>query len=135
MNLSESKKQTKATPTFSIWRPILTGASIGLYFGWFFRPVREPNFFIAIFLSLLISSLLTAWTIFRRKQYEQTIGQIVRNFPLLVLKYALVLAVLEARHFAFDWGGRAAVIALTMLMGALFGLWFFKMSNRSESVK
>ena len=43
---------------------------------------------------------------------------------LKYFKYVFVLAVLEGRHLAYNWGGKTAVSVLTTAMGAIAGGWF-----------
>lgn len=123
MDVSKEKKEGAKSEKFSIQRQMWVGAAIGLYFGWFFRPAREPSLFVVLFLSILITVLLTGWQLFRRRKMGKTAAQIWRKVPLLFIQYAAFLAILEARHFAYDFGGRLAVIVMTTIMGALSGLW------------
>ncbi|MEM7333662.1 MAG: hypothetical protein AAF490_16360 [Chloroflexota bacterium] len=123
MNAIERKKADKQPATFPIGRHLMVGAGIGLYFGWFFRPVREPSIAVILFLGLLITFALTGWQILRRKQESRTIGQIIKRMPTTFIQYAVVLSILEARHFAFEFGGRFAVIIMTTVMGGIAGIW------------
>lgn len=97
---------------------ILTGAGIGLYFGWFFRPMRDPSLYTVVGLSLVITVVMTLLRLYRgeRKRLIQSAGA-------TFVQFALVIAMLEARHFAFDFGGRFAVIIFTTIMGAVSGYW------------
>ena len=97
---------------------ILTGAGLGLYFGWFFRPMREPSFTIVFGLSLFIALVMTAIRFFRG-QREQLLRRALSSY----VRYIIVLGVLEGRHLAFDAGGRVAVIGMTVVLGALMGAW------------
>ncbi len=130
MNVVEGKKVNKQPATFPIGRHLLVGASIGLYFGWFFRPAREPSMFVILFLGILITIALSVWQIFRRKQENKTVGQIVSRIPATFVQYAFVLSILEARHFAFDFGGRFAVVVMTTIMGAIAGVWMAYKQHR-----
>jgi hypothetical protein len=106
-------------------RAVLVGAALGAYFGYFFRPVREPSLVIVVGLSLvaaLASTLLRAWLL--RKQAGQTPGSLLRYGLRMWLTFALFLAMLEGRHIAYDLGGRLATIAFTTLAGAGVGLWY-----------
>jgi hypothetical protein len=131
MNVYENKKSISTAEKMPpMWKHLWVGASLGLYFGWFFRPVREPSFFVVIFLGLLITVVLALWQTFRRKQDNLTFRQIIGKMPLAFFQYAVVLAILESRHFAFDFGGRWAVIVMTVIMGGLSGVWFAYRNNR-----
>lgn len=132
MNIVEEKKENKRVESMSLSRHLWVGGAIGLYFGWFFRPAREPSWVIVIFLGLLITVVLAAWQIFRRKKENRTVGQILRRLPMTFVQYAIVLTFLEARHFAYDFGGRFAVIIMTTILGALSGLW---MAYQSGNLK
>lgn len=95
---------------------VLTGAALGLYFGWFFRPLRDPSIVTILLLSTVITIVMTCIRMWRR-EWEQLAKRAASTW----VNYALILAVLEARHFAFDLGGRPAVIVMTILFGALAG--------------
>lgn len=100
-------------------RYILTGAAIGLYFGWFFRPgTREPSLVTVLFLTTIITIVVTLLRLWQ-KDRENLLQRTARTF----INYALILAILEARHLVLDWGGRWAVIAMTTIMGMLSGWW------------
>ncbi|MDJ0752255.1 MAG: hypothetical protein QNJ45_01970 [Ardenticatenaceae bacterium] len=93
------------------------GGAIGLYFGWFFRPVREPSILIVVGLSFLIALGLAVLSYFRRE------GSILTQFGRNMGKYMIILAVLECRHFAHDLGGRLAVVLMSVTMGMIIGVW------------
>ena len=111
----------KRAKKFSTSRYAWTGAAIGLYFGFFFRPQREANFGYALLLAVLVAVALTALHGWRERPPFKTIPT---YFALSFVKAALVLLLLEGRHIAFDWGGRTVVVIFSALMGALTGLWF-----------
>jgi hypothetical protein len=111
----------KSTAKYSTSRYAWTGAAIGLYFGFFFRPQREVNFGYALMLALLIAVVFTALHGWRERPSFKTIPA---YFAISFVKAALVMSLLEGRHFAFDWGGRTAVVIFCAVMGALSGLWF-----------
>lgn len=109
--------------SFGIARPIWLGGALGLYFGWFFRPVRDPSLIMALGISLVIGIVLILLNFFKREG-RLTFLQALTHFPLNVVQYFLILSVLESRHFLYDWGGRLAVLLFTGAMGVLFGIWF-----------
>jgi hypothetical protein len=112
-------------------RYLLVGAAIGAYFGYFFRPVREPSLLFVVTLSLVAavaSTLLRAWLM--RKQAGQTPGSLLRYGLRMWATFALFLAMLEGRHIAYDLGGRLATIAFTTLFGAALGLWYAFMAEK-----
>ena len=102
-------------------RYTLTGAGIGLYFGLFFRPVREPSIRVVIMLGLAI----TVVTILIRyyKGDRPTMGVLLKDSAFNFVKYALFLSILEGRHFFYDLGGRPIVASFTTLMGMIAGAW------------
>lgn len=114
-----SKQSAKKQPLWQ--RYLLTGAALGLYFGLFFRPLREPSLVLAVELGLLAALVTTLLPLFRgqRPSFVTFLKTLAGHF----LKYTLLLAVLELRHPVYDWGGRTAVSVMTTLMGALGGLW------------
>lgn len=112
----------------SIWqRYALTGAAIGLYFGWFFRPLREPSWNMVIGLSLLAALITMGLRTVKSKQFVLRV--FVRETAVSWLQFALFLAILEGRHLVYDWGGKTAVSLFTTLMGALMGIWYAAMSS------
>lgn len=100
---------------------LLTGGGLGLYFGLFFRPTREPSFAFAVALALLAVVVLTILALFKKDRPSLAeLGQTaVTNF----IKFALVLALLESRHYAYDWGGKWLVSLFTTGMGVIAGWW------------
>lgn len=111
----------KAESTHSLTRYVLTGGAIGLYFGWFFRPLREANYGYALMLALVAAVVMTGLYVWQKRPSLATLPQ---KFAITFVKTALVLTLLEGRHIAFDWGGKTAVILFTVIMGAATGLWF-----------
>lgn len=113
------KQSVKKQPLWQ--RYLLTGAALGLYFGLFFRPLRDPSPLLAIELGVLAALVMTVLPLFRgeRPSFVTLLKTLGSNF----LKYALLLLVLDARHPVYDWGGRTAVSVMTTLVGALGGLW------------
>lgn len=122
------KKATK----FSLNRYILTGAAIGLYFGLFFRPLREADYGYALLLAVVVAVVLTALHSWRNRPSLRTVPM---YFALTFIKAALVLLLLEGRHLAFDWGGKTAVTIFTTVMGAASGLWFAYEEKRRRAQK
>lgn len=126
--LKSGQKGGAAPAAYSTSRYIWMGAAIGLYFGWFFRPVRDPNLFIVIGLSFLIALVLFGFNLFKKERLS--FGRLLMQIPVNMIQYALILSILELRHFAFDWGGRLAVVIFTGLMGMLSGYWLAYRENR-----
>lgn len=119
---SKLKREANMTnATYSTARYIWLGGAIGLYFGWQFRPIRDPSIMVVIGLSLLISVVMLGLSLFKKDR--PNFGQLLLRFPLNFIQYAVMIAVLEMRHFALDFGGRFAVIIFTGVMGLLFGYW------------
>lgn len=100
---------------------LLTGAGLGLYFGLFFRPVREPSLLVIFGLSALIAFGIVVVRLFQKERLSA--GEIVRLLLSTYLKSVILLAVFEGRHLAYDWGGRVATTFFTTLSGGLYGLW------------
>ena len=111
----------KNEPKQLLPRYALTGGAIGLYFGLFFRPLREATFAYALLLALVaavVMALLHLW------QKRPSLSTLPAHFVITFVKTALALTLLEGRHIAYDWGGKTAVIIFTVIMGAATGLWF-----------
>ena len=121
MKVELRKTNRKNSTKFSLSRYMWTGAAIGLYFGLFFRPLREANYGYALLLALVVAVLLTGLHGWRQRPSLSTVPA---YFVFTFVKAALVLLLLEGRHLAFDWGGKTAVTIFTTLMGAVSGLLF-----------
>ena len=111
----------KGEPKQLLTRYALTGGAIGLYFGLFFRPVREPNFGYVLMLALLVAVVMSGLHWWQKRPPLVTMPA---YFATSFVKAALALAMLEGRHLAHDWGGKTAVTIFTVIMGAAAGLWF-----------
>ena len=99
----------------------LTGAAIGLYFGLFFRPARQPNLWFVLILASLITLVTVAIKVWRERP---SITQLLKSALSSFVKACLFLILLELRHPINDAGGRVAVTIFMTLMGALAGLWY-----------
>jgi hypothetical protein len=111
----------KGEPKQFLTRYALTGAAIGLYFGLFFRPMREANFGYALGLAGVVAVLMTGLHLWQKRPSLSTLPA---YFTITFIKAALALTLLEGRHIAYDWGGKTAVTIFTVIMGAATGLWF-----------
>ena len=111
-------------------RYALTGGTIGLYFGLFFRPMREANYGYALVLAAVVAVVMTGLHVWRKRPSFSTLPQ---HFAITFIKAALALTLLEGRHLAYDWGGKTAVIFFTVIMGAATGLWFAYDQNRQTA--
>ncbi|WP_420631094.1 hypothetical protein [Candidatus Leptofilum sp.] len=109
---------------------LLVGGGLGLYFGWFFRPLREPNFAIAVALALLATAVFT--TIALLKKDRPPLGELGKTAVNTFLKFGVILTFLEVRHFVYDFGGRWLVVLFTTLLGA-FGGWWMAQSDLQKS--
>ena len=103
---------------------VLMGAGVGLYFGYFFRPTVEPSIVTIVGLSILITIIMTSLQFYRGERENM-----LMKAGVTFLQYGALLAVLTARHYAFDFGGRPAVIVMTTVMGALSGYWMVYKEN------
>ena len=128
----EKGARSQKEATASMQRYILTGAALGLYFGLFFRPVREgPSLVVIVGLSLLSALLMTLLRL--RHPEERDPGKLLRYGLRTWMTFALFLAMLEGRHFAYDLGGRLAVTLFTTISGAGLGLWYAKTAAKGVS--
>ncbi|MFT5194911.1 MAG: ABC-type Na+ efflux pump permease subunit [Cellvibrionaceae bacterium] len=113
----------------NLQKHILVGAGLGLYFGLFFRPAREPSLWIALGLSILITVVMFLLKVFRKDRPPVLV--LLKEAPFTFLQYLLILAVFEGRHLAYDFGGRTATTVLTTIMGAITGvLIYWKGDNK-----
>lgn len=112
------KPQTRAA---LLRQYLLVGGGLGLYFGLFFRPLREPNFALAVALALLATAVFNIPTLLKKDR--PTLSVWGKTAVTTFLKFALILALLEVRHYVYDLGGRWLVAAFTTLLGAAGGWW------------
>ena len=111
----------KMTRNQLLTRYALTGGALGFYFGFFFRPARQPNLLFALGLALLITLVMTGINIYRKRP---SLPSLLKLAAGTFLKAILFLILLELRHPVYDFGGKAAVTIYMTLMGVLGGLWY-----------
>ncbi|GJM40936.1 MAG: hypothetical protein DHS20C20_12180 [Ardenticatenaceae bacterium] len=105
---------------------LLVGGGLGLYFGWFFRPLRDPNFAVAVALALLATAVITVIALL--KKARPPLREVGKTAVITFLKFGVILALLEVRHYVYDFGGRWLVVIVTTLLGA-FGGWLMAQSD------
>lgn len=111
----------KITTNQLLTRYVLTGAGLGLYFGFFFRPAREPNVWFALLLAVVVAVVMTAIEAWQKRPLSwKLLKTAVANF----VKAFLFLLLLELRHPVYDYGGKVAVTIFMTVMGALAGLGY-----------
>jgi hypothetical protein len=114
---------SKTKSNYTWQRYILVGAAIGLYFGFFFRPLRDaPSLGMVLGLSLLAALVTVGLKAYRERPSFPTL---LRRFGISWLQFIVIVATLEGRHLAYETGGRTAVVLLTGMMGALLGGWWY----------
>lgn len=119
------KEKEAQETTRSLQRYALTGAALGLYFGLFFRPVRQPSWLIVVGLSLLAALVTVGVRLWKEKR--PSFPAILKALTLTWARFAVLLAVLEGRHLAYDLGGRIGATIMTTLLGGLGGaLWAYR---------
>ena len=122
----------KMTSSQLLTRYALTGGALGFYFGFFFRPAREPNLLFILGLALLITLVMSGIKLYRERP---SVGALLKSAAGTLLKAILFLILLELRHPVYDYGGRVAVTIFMTLMGVLGGLWYAydQMRQREQS--
>ena len=100
------------------------GAALGLYFGLFFRPLREPSLALVIELSLLAAMVTVVILAVQARRNGDKASGLLRQFFAYWAQYAFFMAMLEGRHLAYAWGGKVASAFFATLMGAISGLWY-----------
>ena len=122
----------KMTRKQLLTRYALTGGAIGLYFGLFFRPARQPNLLFVLGLAILITLVMTGIKLYRERP---SLGALLKSAAATFIKAALFLILLELRHPVYDFGGKVAVTIFMTLMGTATGLWYAydQMRQRGQS--
>lgn len=119
---AERRKAKASEAQYSLQRVVLTGGALGLYFGLFFRPVREPNLLTPLLLGSLAALVMTLLNL--RREEARTLRATVRYALGAWLALTLALLALEGRHPVYDVAGKIGVTLYTTLAGALAGLWY-----------
>ena len=127
----KTKKSDKSVMKANLHRHIMVGAALGLYFGMFFRPARDPNFLFAAGLALLVTFVMFLVRLFQKNR--PPVKSLLREAPLNLLQYFLILAALEGRHYAYDLGGRVATSILMTCMGAVTGALIYWKSHGKKA--
>jgi ABC-type Mn2+/Zn2+ transport system permease subunit len=115
-------------------RYVLVGAALGLYFGYFFRPVREPDILSSVLLVAglsLLAALVVTLLRWRRADNQET-GSILRYGLGMWLTFALFLVMQEGRHYANALGGRLATMIFTTIAGAALGWWYWYTAEKES---
>lgn len=112
----------------------LIGGGIGLYFGLFFRPVRQPSLAFVLMLAVLIAVVMTLIRAFREKP---SLSELLTGAVATFVKASLALLLLEMRHVVYQQGGKALVTVFTTIMGGAAGLWYAveRLRRRTSSGK
>ena len=124
----KSKAQTKRS---LVQQYILAGAGLGLYFGLFFRPVREPNFAVALALALLATAAILILALLKKDR--PPLRELGRVAGFNFIKFSLLLALLEGRHYVHDLGGKWLVSLFTTLLGGAAGWWLAQNEQRKTN--
>ncbi len=111
----------KLTTNQLITRYVLVGSGLGLYFGLFFRPARQPNLWFVLVLAFLITLVTTVIQAWRERPLSMNL---LKTAVSIFIKAFLFLILLELRHPVYDYGGKIAVALFMTVMGALAGLWY-----------
>lgn len=124
-------RQHKATAAqYRLQRAVITGAGLGLYFGLFFRPVREPNLLTALGLGLIGAMVMTLLNL-RRKE-GRTPKALARYALGAWLVLTLTLLALEGRHPVHDAAGKIGVTLYTTVAGAIAGALYARRQSENE---
>lgn len=111
----------KMTRNQFLTRYALTGGALGFYFGFFFRPARQPDLLFVLGLALLITLVMSGIRLYRERP---SVPSLLKSAAGTFLKAILFLILLELRHPVYDYGGKVAVTIFMTLMGVLGGLWY-----------
>lgn len=123
--MSKARKDatTKGTQgQYSLTRYVLTGAGLGLYFGLFFTPVREPNLLTPFLLGAAGALVMTLLTL--RRPEARNSRALARYALGAWVGLTLALLVLEGRHPVYDAAGKVGVTLFTAAAGAAAGAWY-----------
>lgn len=117
----KTNKKKKKTFNQLLHRYVLTGGALGLYFGLFFRPLREPNVLLALVLGFLAA---LAIAVLRAIRERPSLRALLVGWLKAFVTAVFILLLLEARHPVYDFGGKLAVSIYTTICGAATGAWY-----------
>ena len=89
------KRKSQTTKMSRLQRYLFSGAAVGLYFGLFFTPVREPNF-TQPFLLGAAAAVIAGAVIWVRSKLSLKAG--LFNLGRMFVSFTLFLLALELRH-------------------------------------
>jgi hypothetical protein len=98
---------------------VLVGAAIGLYYGLFNRNTMEPDYGMAVILSVLAGLVTTAVMSLRKRK---TFRNIFFDFIKTTAMFTAFLMALQIKPVLEEIGGRILVITFMTSLGAIFGL-------------
>ena len=113
-------------------RYALTGGALGVYFGFFFRPVREPSAALVLGLAVLVALVMAG---LRAVKERPSLSSLLKGAGLNFVKTAVFLSLLELRHPLYDLGGKTAVVVVMGLAGVAAGLWYAREQSRQPTPK
>ena len=120
--MSDKRRSAKPqTRSALLQQYLLVGGGLGLYFGLFFRPLREPNFAVAMALALLATAVFTIPPLLKKDR--PTMEAWGKTAVTTFIKFGLILSLLETRHYVHDLGGKWLVALFTTLLGVAGGWW------------
>lgn len=120
MDGKNMKNKGTAQPGYRIYAQyVLVGAAIGLYYGLFNRNTTEPDYGMAVILSVLAGMVTTVVTSLRKKK---TFRNFLIDFLKTTAMFTAFLMALQVKPVLEEMGGRILVITFMTSLGALFGL-------------
>lgn len=119
---THKKETAPRTRSSELGRYVLTGAGLGLYFGLFFQPLREPNLLTPPVLGFVAALLMTLLTL--RRPEARSLPAALRYGLRAWLGLTLALLLLEARHPVYGAAGKAGVTVFMTVMGAAAGVLY-----------
>ena len=113
--MTSTKKNSR---TGKLIQYALVGAALGLYYGIFYKPAGEPDFGIAVVLSVfaaLVTVIVRSW----KKGFSFI--KIVKDFFLIFGLFLIFMLSLVLRQIAYDLGGQPLVIVEMTVAGIMLG--------------
>lgn len=128
--VTKGQPMAKKQATNQIYmRSVLVGAVLGLYFGFFFRPVRQPNIAFTLTLAFAATVVLVCIQAIRLRP---PVLQLFKSAVSIFIKTSLLLLLLDGRHVAYALGGRTATTVYATIAGAIAGLWYAFAQSRAK---
>ncbi|MFK7800108.1 MAG: hypothetical protein AB8G95_00620 [Anaerolineae bacterium] len=116
----------------------LVGAGLGVYLGIAYRHPSEPNASLVTIIGLSIFTTIVIGLFRLFQEYRKEGGsflEVSKELPLTFAKIFVIMLLLAARFYIWEFGGRVLTVVYTTALGAGAGaLIYWKGSGKSSLI-